>query len=272
MLSTMARTYAEQLELAARATEPAIVKAIEAANLPQGSHGLDAGCGIGTHALWLCAATGGKVTGLDINSENLAVAKKRVEQKSLSDRIDFIEGSILKLPFEDDSFDWSWCSDTLWPVVAPDPVAVLKDLSRVVKPGGTIAILFWTNQIFFPGYPQFEARWNHAFASSTHYLKLGKPTQHHMRALLWLRRAGLEDPKAQSFLAEFQAPLTDDIRDSLGFCFQMFYDSLKSGLSKKDEAEYQRICNPESEDFILNNPDYYCNLSYTIFHAQVPGK
>ena len=268
----MTRTYAAQLELAARVTEPAIQKAIAAANLPRGSHGLDAGCGIGTHALWLCAATGGKVTGLDINSDNLAVAKKRVEQKSLSDRIDFIEGSILELPFDDDSFDWSWCSDTLWPVVAPDPVAVLKDLSRVVKPGGTIAVLFWTNQIFFPGYPQFEARWNMAFVSSTHYLKFGEPDQHHMRALSWLRRAGLEYPKAQSFLAEFQAPFADDIRDSLGFCFQMFYDSLKSGLSKEDEAEYQRICNPESADFILNNPDYYCNLSYTIFHARVPGK
>lgn len=268
----MTRTYAEQLELAARVTEPAIRQAIEAADLPSGSHGLDAGCGIGTHALWLAEATGGKVTGLDINGDNLAVARKRAELKSLPDRIDFVEGSIFKLPFGDDTFDWSWCSDTMWPVVVSDPVAVLKDLSRVVKPGGTIAILFWTNQIFFPGYPLFEARWNQAFVSSTHYFKFGEPAQHHMCALGWLRRAGLEQARAQSFLAEHQAPFDDDMRKSLTFCFNMFYDSLKSGLSKGDEAEYQRICNPESEDFILNNPDYYCNLSYTIFHARVPGK
>ncbi len=268
----MSRTYANQLALAARATEPAIRRAIEAAGLPKGSHGLDAGCGIGTHAIWICEATGGRVTGLDINPDNLSAARERVEQKSLADRIDFVEGSILDLPFEDDAFGWSWCSDTFWPVVVPDPVAVLKDLSRVVKPGGTVALLFWTNQIFFPGYPQFEARWNQAFVSATHYFKLGKPDQHHLRALGWLRRAGLENPTARSFLAEFQHPLDDGLRESLTFCFEMFYDSLKSSLSSEDQAEYRRLCSPDSEDFILDEPDYYCNLTYTIFRARVPGK
>ena len=272
MLSTMTRTYAEQLELAARATEPAIRQAIEAFRPPKGSHGLDAGCGIGTHAIWICEVTGGKVTGLDINVDNLAAARERAEQQSLSDRIDFIKGSIFELPFEKDTFDWSWSADTFWPVVVADPVVVLKELARVVKPGGTIAVLFWTNQFFFPGFPQFEARWNHAFVSATHYFKFGKPEQHHLRALGWLRRAGLENPQARSFLAEFQQPLDEQMREALTFCFGMFHDSLKSGLSEADEAEYQRLCNPESKDFILNNPDYYCNLSYTIFFARVPGK
>jgi ubiquinone/menaquinone biosynthesis C-methylase UbiE len=268
----MARTYAEQLELAARATEPAIRRAIQAVKLPDGGHGLDAGCGIGTHAVWLCESTGGKVTGLDINPDNLTAARNKVEQRSLSDRIDFIKGSVLDLPFEKDTFDWSWSSDIFWPVAVADPVAVLKDLARVVRPGGTIAVLFWTNQLFFPGYPLFEARWNHAFVSSTHYFKFGKPDQHHLRALGWLRRAGLENPQARSFLAEFQQPLDDQMRESLTFCFEMFHDSLKSGLSKEDQAEYQRLCNPQSADFILDNPDYYCNLSYTIFSARVPGR
>lgn len=268
----MTRTYAEQLALAARATEPAVRPAIAAAALPKGSHGLDAGCGIGTHAIWICEATGGRVTCLDVNPDNLAAARSRVEQRSLSDRIDFVEGSILELPFEDGAFDWSWCSDTLWPVVAPDPVAVLKALARVVRPGGTVAVLFWTNQTFFPGYPHFEARWNLAFATSTHYLKFGDPARHHMRALGWLRRAGLDDPRARSFLAEFQQPLDDQLRESLTYCFEMFYDSPGFRLSPQDQAEYRRLCSPDSEDFILDNPDYYCNLTYTIFHARVPGK
>jgi ubiquinone/menaquinone biosynthesis C-methylase UbiE len=265
-------TYAEQLDLAARVTEPAIRQAIQAAGLPRGSHGLDAGCGIGTHALWICEATGGRVTGLDINKENLSAARKKARQSPLADRVDFVEGSIFKPPFEEDSFDWAWCADTLWPVVVPDPVAVLRDLSRLVKPGGIVALLYWTNQIFFPGYPQLEARWNQAFVSSTHYLKIGKPALHHLRALGWLRRAGLDQPRAQSFLAEYQAPLAEEIRESLGFCFSMFYDNLESSLSGEDWSEYRRLCNPDSGDFILNTPDYYCNLAYTIFHARVPGK
>jgi demethylmenaquinone methyltransferase/2-methoxy-6-polyprenyl-1,4-benzoquinol methylase len=272
MLSTMARTYAEQLELAARVTEPAIRRAIEAVDLPPGSHGLDAGCGIGTHALWLAETTGGKVTGLDIDGDNLAVARKKAKRRSPADRIDFVEGSIFKLPFDDDSFDWSWCADALWPVVVPDPIAALQDISRVVKPGGAIAILFWTNQILLPGYPQLEARLNQAFATHTHYLKIGEPSRHHLRALGWLRSVGLQNPQAHSFLAEYQAPLADEIRESLGFCFSMFWDDLKTQMSEEDWAEYRRICSPESEDFILNSPDYYCALTYTIFHARVPGK
>jgi ubiquinone/menaquinone biosynthesis C-methylase UbiE len=58
-----------------RVTEPAIRSAIRALELPPGSRGLDAGCGVGTHTLWLAEATSpdGYVTGIDISPGCLTV-------------------------------------------------------------------------------------------------------------------------------------------------------------------------------------------------------
>ncbi|MBN2498066.1 MAG: methyltransferase domain-containing protein [Deltaproteobacteria bacterium] len=267
----MARSYADQLELAARVTEPAIRQAIQALALPANSRGLDAGCGIGTHARQLCEAIGGRVTGLDIQADHLAAARQGAKQSPQAMRIDFVEGSIAELPFEDGAFDWVWCADTLWPVSVAEPVAVVGELARVVRPGGTLALLYWTSQSLLPGYPQLEARLNQVFVQHTHYFELAEPARHHLRALGWLRAAGLCEPRAQSFVAEHQAPLSDEMRDAIAFCFSMFWEEHKPHLSAQDRAELERICSPGSEDFILDSPDYYCFLTYTLFCARVAG-
>ena len=71
------RPYADRLRLAGRVTEPAIRRAIEEFAPPQGSRGLDAGCGIGLRTLCLAEAVGegGNVTGLDISPDHLAEAR-----------------------------------------------------------------------------------------------------------------------------------------------------------------------------------------------------
>ena len=58
--------------------EPTVLSAIQALQLPLGSRGLDAGCGIGLQAMLLAKAVGsaGHVTGLDLSPEFLILAKK----------------------------------------------------------------------------------------------------------------------------------------------------------------------------------------------------
>jgi demethylmenaquinone methyltransferase/2-methoxy-6-polyprenyl-1,4-benzoquinol methylase len=41
--------------------------------------------------------------------------------------------------------------------------------------------------------------------------------------------------------------------------------------SKHPWAEYQRLCLPESPDFILDHPDYYAFFTYSMFHGKVAG-
>jgi demethylmenaquinone methyltransferase/2-methoxy-6-polyprenyl-1,4-benzoquinol methylase len=265
------RTYAEQLELAARVTEPAIRTAMAALRLPAGSHGLDAGCGIGTHAVWLAEATGGRVTGLDVSRDSLATARRRVAEAQLGDRIALDEGSLFDPPYADGTFDWLWCADTLWPVIVPDPVAVLERLRRLVQPGGTVALSYWSSQLLLPGYPQLEARLGLAFAEHTHYCRIGSPDAHHLRALDWLQRAGLTGARARTFVAEHQAPLSSALRESLAFCLEMLYGELEPGLPPEDRSALARLRRADSPDCILDVPGYYACVTYTMFDAHVPG-
>ena len=98
-----------------RVTEPAIRSAIRALQLPPGSRGLDGGCGIGTHTLWLAEAVSpdGHVTGVDLSPECLARAEKIARSSGLAEEVSFQYGDMSDLPFDDDTFDWAWNVDTL---------------------------------------------------------------------------------------------------------------------------------------------------------------
>jgi len=86
---------------------------IEALQLPAGSCGLDAGCGIGLQSLLLADEVGltGHVTGLDISSEMLDRGREIVREAGLSERISFQEGDVANLPFDNNTFDWVWSAD-----------------------------------------------------------------------------------------------------------------------------------------------------------------
>jgi hypothetical protein len=90
-----------------------------------------------------------------------------------------------------------------------------------------------------------------------------------LRTLGWFRDAGLEDPTAQTFVGDASAPLGNGIRDALIALFEMRWPGVQSELTGEDWAEYQRLCQPESPDFILNLPDYYAFFTYSMFSGVV---
>jgi demethylmenaquinone methyltransferase/2-methoxy-6-polyprenyl-1,4-benzoquinol methylase len=250
--------------------EPVLRSALQALQLPSGSRGLDAGCGIGLQALLLAEIVGpaGHITGLDLSPVLLVHAEEIVKRARLSDRISFQEGDVKKLPFEDDTFNWAWSADCVG--YAPlEPLPLLKELARVVNPGGSVAILAWSNEKILPGHPLLEASLNATSAGIAPFVKEKKPRAHFLRALGWFRDAGLENPTAQTFVGDVHAPLTDDLRRALQALFQMRWPGVESELSQEDWAEYQRLCLPESPDFILDHPDYYAFFTYSMFHGKV---
>lgn len=262
--------YVEMLRVTNPLRVPVLRSAIWTLRLHSGSRGLDAGCGIGLPALLLAEAVGpnGHVTGLDLSPEFLVVAKEIVEKASLSEHISFQEGDVNKLPFDDDTFDWVWSVDCVG--YAPlEPLPLVKELARVVKPGGSVAILAWSSEKLLPGYPLLEARVNATSPGIAPFTKGKSPELHLLRALGWLRDAGLEEPTAQTFAGDAYAPLTDDLRNALIALFQMRWPGVGSELTQEDWAEYQRLCLPESPDFILNHPDYYAFFTYSMFHGKV---
>jgi demethylmenaquinone methyltransferase/2-methoxy-6-polyprenyl-1,4-benzoquinol methylase len=250
--------------------EPLLRSVVQALQLPKGSRGLDAGCGIGFQALLLAEAIGptGRVTGLDLSPALLRYAEEAVRKSGLADRIAFQEGDVGKIPFDDETFDWVWSADCVgYPV--GDLLPLLRELARVVKPGGTVAILAWTSQCLLPGYPLLEARLNATCSGFAPYVRGKRPESHFTRALGSFGEAGLEEVEARTFVDDVQAPLSSDIRNALISLFEMLWGEPQPEVSQEDWAEYQRLCRPESPEFILNLSDYYAFFTYSMFRGKV---
>jgi demethylmenaquinone methyltransferase / 2-methoxy-6-polyprenyl-1,4-benzoquinol methylase len=78
------------------------------------------------------------IVGIDQSTEMLAAGRARIEQAALGSRIELREGRAESLPFDDAEFDALTFTYLLRYV--DDPGATLRELARVVKPGGTIAM------------------------------------------------------------------------------------------------------------------------------------
>ena len=100
---------------------------------------LDVATGTGAVALELVRQHGCAVVGIDRSPEMLAVARRRVAAGGLETRIELHEGRAEALPFPDESFDALTVTYLLRYV--DDPAATLRELARVVRPGGTVALL-----------------------------------------------------------------------------------------------------------------------------------
>jgi ubiquinone/menaquinone biosynthesis C-methylase UbiE len=115
----------------------------ETADLAAGSRVLDVACGNGNATL-AAARRFCNVTGLDYVPALLARAKERAAAERLT--VDFVEGDAEALPFEGASFDV--VLSTFGVMFAPDQRQAARELMRVVRPGGTIALANWTPEGF----------------------------------------------------------------------------------------------------------------------------
>jgi SAM-dependent methyltransferase len=115
----------------------------ERLRVPAGSTLLDVACGSGQLSL-MAARDGVKVTGVDIAPNQIQRAQARAKAEGLDAR--FQEGDAESLPFADASFDV--VTSLIGAMFAPNPDLVSRELLRVCRPGGTIAMGNWTPEGF----------------------------------------------------------------------------------------------------------------------------
>jgi ubiquinone/menaquinone biosynthesis C-methylase UbiE len=248
--------------------KPLFNSIINSLKLPNGSKGLDAGCGIGFYTKILAESAGdeGNVIGLDFSKEFITYANKNQVPN-----IQFEEGDVNSLHFKDNTFDWIWSADTVWPgpkeLGCPneDPTLIIKEFYRTLKPEGMLIILFWSSQKLLPGYPLLEARLNTTSGATAPFVNGMNPINHIMNAKHWLEKGGFKNISAKTFLVNINAPLDENTRNALNILFQMFWGESEGQVSKEDWNEFKRLCNPNSNDNVLNNPHYYGFYAYTVF-------
>lgn len=99
---------------------------------------LDVGCGAGhwTRTVLRLLPDDATIVGIDREEKFLDLARKKADQHGLAARSEFLVASADTLPFADDSFDLVTCQTVLMHV--PDVEAVLREMMRVVRPGGLV--------------------------------------------------------------------------------------------------------------------------------------
>ncbi|HKC28350.1 MAG TPA: class I SAM-dependent methyltransferase [Jatrophihabitans sp.] len=130
----------------------AMVDAVAAIE-PSPQRVLDVATGTAGVALMLSERTRASITGVDITKAMLQRGRERIGERGKADRIRVLVARGEQLPFPDDTFDALTFTYLLRYVA--DPAATIRELTRVVRPGGCVANL----EFAVPANPVWRAGW-----------------------------------------------------------------------------------------------------------------
>lgn len=124
-------------------TTPPAAKLVKFAEIREGQRVLDVACGTGVVAV-TAALRGAKVSGLDLTPVLLDRARRNANIAGVD--IDFAEGDAEAMPYPDSAFDV--VLSQFGHIFAPRPALAVRDMLRVLKPGGRIAFSTWPPEHF----------------------------------------------------------------------------------------------------------------------------
>jgi ubiquinone/menaquinone biosynthesis C-methylase UbiE len=150
---------------------------------------LDVGCGPGTVTADLARIlAGGDVVGVDASRLVLDAARSHAQALGFAN-VRFEQANAYELPFDDDTFDVVYAHQLLQHL--SDPVAALREMRRVAKPGGLVAVRD-ADYAAMAWYPESAGltEWNTLYHEVTH--AYGFEPDAGRRLLSWVQEAGLE--------------------------------------------------------------------------------
>lgn len=124
-----------------------VAKKLQSALAGKDSCALDVACGTGDLSMAIAAATGARVIGTDFCRPMLEIAARKALQTMSS--IPYVEGDALRLPFADNAFDAVSIAFGLRNLASVE--GGLRELLRVLKPGGRAAVLEFSKPVV-PGF------------------------------------------------------------------------------------------------------------------------
>lgn len=159
-------------------------------HLRSGMRLLDVGFGPGTITLDLAEAVApGEVVGIENTEQPLVAARQNARERG-DVHTRFLRADVMELPFEDNSFDVVHAHQVLQHL--SNPVGALKQMARVCKPGGLIAVrdADYASMSWYPEMPELE-QWRSLYRNVAHANRAEPDAGRHLRA--WARAAGLTD-------------------------------------------------------------------------------
>lgn len=250
------------------AMQPEYEEMLRWVGIQPGWHVLDAASGGGSFLPLMTELVGpkGKVSALDLAPENVQVIEARAQQSRWVAPVAAQVGSILDLPYADQSFDAVWCANTTQYLNDNELRTMLKEFRRVVRPGGLIAIKEYdvTTQMIQPTPPTLFPRWQQAMvrAGDQYYHNLFRAIQ----LAQWLRSAGLIAIRQKPTLMTRFQPLRpvekQFICDFLPFAYA---EAQKVELPAEELAIWRALADVDSPDHVTNHPDFQYRAVQTVF-------
>lgn len=163
--------------------------------LRPGATVLDLGCGAGTITTGIAAVVApGRVVAVDVDAGVLDVARANAERAGI-DTIDFRIGDAYRLDLPDDSVDVAHAHQVLQHL--DDPVAVLRELARVTRRGGVIAVRDGDYGAFtwYPDHSGLD-RWLQLYRALAR--RAGGEPDAGRHLVAWAHAAGLQDLRTSS--------------------------------------------------------------------------
>ncbi len=240
---------------------------------------LDAGCGAGGVTALLVEAVGerGGVAAVDIAPGLLETARSVIEKTPYAGRVTYHESDITDLPFADKQFELVWCSHVIHDL--PDPLVGLRELRRVLKPGGRLAM---REDVMRPrllpfylgvGIPGLEDRLHVAYSYRFAAFRRSLPgnVRHPAGWTQALRDAGFADVTARSFLLEALPPFTEAQRAYLRDYLRAPLDDprMQVRVDPKDLQTLERLIDPEGPFYVLDRQDLHFIHVSTVYVGYV---
>ena len=263
---TAARDYTRKLRLFNAFAAPELRQAIASLALKPGMRVLDAGCGTGEALGWLAAevAPGGAVVGMDLATSHVRAARGMASE----DTALVLQANLREAPLLPASFDLAWSVNVINHLRSPS--AGIDALGSLLRPGGRVALgqSSLLPDMYFAWDSRLERLVNEAVRQ--YYrdrYQLDERDLTAVRAIVGLlRKAGLPDVRARTFMIERIAPLRPEDEDYL--LEAIFRDTwgsrLQPYLTKNDYEELMRLCDPLHPDFALRRPDFHFLQSFTL--------
>ena len=260
LLAAYHRAFAEELE--------AMVGTLP---IETGDQVLEVACGDGAYTPMLARRVGasGSVVAVDLLMGYLEKARGELLRREPSTRGRFVAASIDRLPFDAGTFDLAWCAQSLFSL--PEPLAAVRAMARVVRPGGVVAVLEddTLHQVLLPWPVELElsvrsAEWEAFREESEHPRKfyIGR------RLVKVFREAGLVDVRIRTHASNRVAPLGPSERTFLGEHLKDLRERVAPRLRPETRDALDRLADPDSPEYLPDQPD----LALTVIDHVVRGR
>jgi arsenite methyltransferase len=234
---------------------------VRAIGIQQGWTILDAGCGNGRYLNVLHELIGdsGKLYSVDIAYENIYLAKKLLSKEMIPSPRYSLVGDVRSLSFPNSTFDLVWCSSVTQYLNKTDLNYAISEFRRVLKPGGILAIkeVDGSSYYFYPT-RNITLLWD-TVSKIQDPERLRRYFIQPLDMLPLLREHGFSHLHQTTNIIERRNPLDDKTRKYL----EELFNTEDVNWSKievqtlSNQAEWKRIMDHSSPDYILNNPRFY---------------